>query len=306
MSICDQDHSYKNWCISSKYITDQNICCLHFQRIHVHLRSSFLLQGNLVSKRKCNALCFAADPDVTGQLAVRLLLATNIHQGILSEHTLGVQIGSQETTISLELRPRGQDRTSVWEAGEVEWLRARYVTTADHTRMAYTTLCGWDLEMSSTNAVISARRPFAMHVVDAHSMWWRQHLLTEENDPCEVWDQPYSRWSEALHVGGGHYVLQELQGLGDAGVDGHLQRIAHGQRADSTHSPHGSHHPHTIARAMYNQGKLHWQPARAQGNALFPVFCPHRHSPNTGEGLERTYLHSFLFRIRILIISLQG
>ena len=65
------------------------------------LTSTLLLESNFIPQTESNALGLTSYPDVAAQLTICLLLYAQIHQSILSKHTLSVQVGCQEPTLTI-------------------------------------------------------------------------------------------------------------------------------------------------------------------------------------------------------------
>ncbi|CAL9009400.1 unnamed protein product [Prunus brigantina] len=81
-------------------ITAAKLGCLSNQR------PPFYFKVILSPRLKDNASSLASNSDVSTELTICLFLKTHIHQSILPENTLWVQIGSKDSTFSFQCRSK--------------------------------------------------------------------------------------------------------------------------------------------------------------------------------------------------------
>lgn len=84
---------------------------------NVFLTASLLLECNLISQTESNSLGLAPYPDIAAKLSICLLFNAHIHQGVLPKQTLCIQVGCQESALTIQCQSESNRgcQNALWE-----------------------------------------------------------------------------------------------------------------------------------------------------------------------------------------------
>ena len=140
-----------------------------------------LIPAALVAEGQGDALRLGPDADVARQLAVLLLLHAEVHQRVLPENALGVQVGCQEAAVALQSAGRRQAPAPPHTATNSGRCSGQTHGTAFMTQLESASDVLTVLS-SAGDRVRGVRRALAAHLMLVLLTMWSRNSLTSPMD----------------------------------------------------------------------------------------------------------------------------